>query len=165
MTAPRVLVTTWPVPGADDTFRPTPATDDAAGADVRVRLQGDLPPALRPYLGRAGDTLTVPPHTLVRLPLGFRAALPPTHYALLMARSSLAKEHGLAVPHGAGVIDPDYTGEWLLQVQTGAAPATLRHGDRVGQVLLLPRIIGQFVRGAGDDRRATRDGFGSTGRR
>ena len=80
-----------------------------------------------------------PPGVVTLLPLGVAIELPEGHVGLLLCRSSLPVKRGLLVPNGAGVIDPDYRGEWFLQVMpVGSQPVTVAAGERVAQMLVVP---------------------------
>ena len=90
--------------------------------------------------------LTIPPHST--------------------ARSGLAAKQGLRPANCLGVIDSDYRGECFVALHNDSSEErTVRHGDRVAQLVLLPFLPMEFeevdelpatVRGEG--------GFGSTGR-
>lgn len=94
---------------------------------------------------------------------GIAVVLPVGTYGRVAPRSGLAVKHGVNV--GAGVVDPDYTGEVkVLLFNHGVDAFEVKRGDRVAQ-LILERcetpdveevgVIAETARGAG--------GFGSTG--
>lgn len=84
---------------------------------------------------------------------------------LLYARSGLAIKHGIALQNGVGVVDTDYRGEIKVGlINLSAEPYTIRHGERIAQMIFTPVLHAVFTevseldetgRGAG--------GFGSTG--
>lgn len=94
---------------------------------------------------------------------GVAVVLPAGTYGRVAPRSGLAVKHGINV--GAGVIDPDYTGEVkVLLFNHGEDVFEVKKGDRVAQLVLerceTPPVeevgtIDETERGAG--------GFGSTG--
>jgi dUTP pyrophosphatase len=94
---------------------------------------------------------------------GLAVVLPVGTYGRVAPRSGLAVKHGIQV--GAGVIDPDYTGELkVLLFNHGDDVFEVKRGDRVAQLVLerceTPEVEEVHVvedthRGAG--------GFGSTG--
>jgi dUTP pyrophosphatase len=96
--------------------------------------------------------------------LGFAAAVPDGHVALLLPRSSAAKS-GLELANTVGVIDSDYRGEWKAALRTKHGLAhSWSAGDRLLQFLVVPVAnvtlkqvdsLDATERGAG--------GFGSTG--
>ena len=97
--------------------------------------------------------------------LGFSAAVPAGHVALLLPRSSIGAKHGLELNNTTGVIDSDYRGEWVaaLRTKTGLK-YKWNAGDRLIQFLIVPvtnvtlhRVdsLDETIRGIG--------GFGSTG--
>ena len=94
---------------------------------------------------------------------GITIVLPPGVYGRVAPRSGLAVKHGIQV--GAGVIDPDYTGEVkVVLFNHGENDFEVKKGDRIAQ-LILERcetppieeisIVEDTNRGSG--------GFGSTG--
>lgn len=94
---------------------------------------------------------------------GVAVVLPVGTYGRVAPRSGLAVKHGINV--GAGVVDPDYTGEVkVLLFNHGVDAFEVKRGDRIAQ-LILERcetpdveevgVIAETARGAG--------GFGSTG--
>ena len=101
------------------------------------------------------------------IPTGLAIALPSADYvALVFARSGLGIKQGVCLANGVGVIDSDYRGECFVALHNDSnEERTVRHGDRVAQLVLLPFLPMEFeqvdtlpetVRGEG--------GFGSTGR-
>lgn len=99
--------------------------------------------------------------------LGFSAAVPVNHVALLLPRSSTGAKYGLELNNTCGVIDSDYRGEWKAAIRTKSGlPFVWGAGERVLQFLLVPvnttAVLEQVEsletteRGAG--------GFGSSGK-
>tara|TARA_B100000767_G_scaffold79750_1_gene76429 strand:+ start:8227 stop:8652 length:426 start_codon:yes stop_codon:yes gene_type:complete len=94
---------------------------------------------------------------------GITVVLPPGVYGRVAPRSGLAAKHCINV--GAGVIDPDYTGEVkVILFNHGLKDFEIKKGDRIAQLVLerceTPpieeiNIIEDTERGSG--------GFGSTG--
>jgi len=134
---------------------------------VRLNTQAILP--IRATTGSAGYDLTairddvIEPGSRKLLPIGVAIKLPEGVYGRIAPRSGLAVKKGIQV--GAGVIDPDYTGEiHVLLFNHGTEPFEIHSGDRIAQ-LILERFefheviqvdsLTQTTRGAG--------GFGSTG--
>jgi dUTP pyrophosphatase len=81
-------------------------------------------------------------------------------------RSGLALRDGITVANAPGTIDADYRGPvGVILLNLGGEPFTVRHGDRIAQLVVAPVVRAVFevapalsgtARGAG--------GFGSTGR-
>jgi dUTP pyrophosphatase len=109
------------------------------------------------------EPTTIPVGTVTRIPTGVAVAVPPGYVGLIRDRSSLAMA-GLQTV--AGVIDSDYRGEVMVAVHnTGISSLTLRPGDRIAQMLILPCPQLKVVESTelpGTERGA--GGFGSTGR-
>jgi dUTP pyrophosphatase len=94
--------------------------------------------------------------------IGIALEFPPGYGALVADRSGLAMK-GLTT--FAGVIDPGYRGELkVVAAYFGAAPLTLKAGDRVAQLRIVERLGAEFreVEDLGVSERAHK-GFGSTG--
>jgi dUTP pyrophosphatase len=80
-------------------------------------------------------------------------------------RSGLALKYGISLPNTPGTIDSDYRGPLgVLLVNFGHEPYTIRHGDRIAQLIIAPVVQAGFVevRELGETARGT-GGFGSTG--
>ena len=123
----------------------------AAGVDLMADLEASR--VLRP-LERAA------------IPTGIALEIPPGFEGQVRARSGRALSEGLALVNSPGTIDADYRGEIrVIVINLGAAPITIRHGDRIAQMVFAPvaraeiveaERLGESPRGAG--------GFGHTGR-
>jgi len=135
---------------------PAYETDGAAGADVRANLPREQ--------REAG--LTLAPGGRALVPTGLRIGIPEGFEVQVRPRSGLALKHGIALANAPGTIDADYRGPvGVILANLGAEPYTVRHGDRIAQLVVAPVVRAEFaaveglsetVRGAG--------GFGSTGR-
>jgi dUTP pyrophosphatase len=94
---------------------------------------------------------------------GITVVLPPGVYGRVAPRSGLAAKHCINV--GAGVIDPDYTGEIkVILFNHGENDFEIKKGDRIAQLVLerceTPPI--EEISIVEDTERGS-DGFGSTG--
>ena len=94
---------------------------------------------------------------------GIAATIPIGTYGRIAPRSGLAVKHGIQT--GAGVIDPDYTGELkVILFNQGSEKFEIKQGDRIAQLILekceTPLI--EEVTDIEDTERGTR-GFGSSG--
>ena len=136
-----------------DAVIPARGSSLAAGYDLCACLGGDA-------------AVVIPPHATAMLPTGLSFALPEGTFGAVVARSGLASKQGLRPANCLGVIDSDYRGECFVALHNDSnEERTVRHGDRVAQLVLLPFLPMEFeqvdtlpetVRGEG--------GFGSTGR-
>jgi dUTP pyrophosphatase len=125
----------------------------AAGLDLLAAVAEDTP-------------LVLAPGKYALVPTGLTIALPPGYEAQVRPRSGLAAKHGITVLNSPGTIDADYRGEiGVLLINHGAAPFSIRRGERVAQMVISAVTMAELVaveslsatdRGAG--------GFGSTGR-
>lgn len=105
------------------------------------------------------------PYDTVKIPLGFRIAIPSGYFGHLVLRSSIALGGRLVAP-AAGCVDSDYRGEVSLIVAARGEEVHIGDGERVVQLIIQPvpqmtlvqvAELGTTERGEG--------GFGSTGTR
>ena len=77
----------------------------------------------------------IAPHSQFLIPTQIKLQIPLGYYGRLASKSSLAVLHQLHV--GAGVIDPDYTGE-IMVLMINAAPRvySIKKGDPIAQLIL-----------------------------
>ena len=77
----------------------------------------------------------IPPHNQLLIPTQIKVQIPLGYYGRLASKSSLAILHQLHV--GAGVIDPDYTGEiMVLLINTASHVHPIMRGDPIAQLIL-----------------------------
>lgn len=95
---------------------------------------------------------------------GISVAIPPGYVGLVLQRSGLARDHGVATT--VGVIDSGYRGEiGVTLINHGQQPYTVVPGERVAQLVIVPCVAPLFaeVDKLPDSERGA-SGFGSTGR-
>lgn len=99
------------------------------------------------------------PGTTEKLPLGFGIELPSGFAGFVMPRSSWAAK-GLSF-HLAP-IDSGYTGEiHAIVTNTSNSFLQILEGERIGQLVIMPIVVAQFVDNLGEER--GEGNFGSTG--
>ena len=77
----------------------------------------------------------IPPHSQLLIPTQIKLQIPLGHYGRLASKSGLAILHQLHV--GAGVIDPDYTGEiMVLLINTASRVHSIKKGDQIAQLIM-----------------------------
>ena len=77
----------------------------------------------------------VPPHSQLLIPTQIKLQIPLGYYGRLASKSGLAILHQLHV--GAGVIDPDYTGEiMVLIINAASRDYSIKKGDPIAQLIL-----------------------------
>jgi dUTP pyrophosphatase len=130
-------------------------TAGAAGAD----LCANFPAEAR----EAG--LTLAPMARAICPTGIRVAVPEGYEMQVRPRSGLASKHGITLPNTPGTIDSDYRGALGVSlINLGSETYTIRHGDRVAQVIVAPVVQVEFdVVDVLDETARGTGGFGSTG--
>lgn len=135
---------------ARDLPLPSYESPHAAGMDLRAAL--DAP-------------LTLSPGERELVPTGLRMALPEGYEAQIRPRSGLAWRNGITMLNTPGTIDADYRGEVkVLAVNLGDEDFTIRHGDRIAQMIIAP-VQQVFVEESDELPESVRGegGFGSTG--
>lgn len=122
---------------------PFRAHENDAGADVH-----------------ANDTHIIFPHSTKKIPLGFGLELPDGYAAYIFPRSGMS---AMGIVCELPPIDSGYRGEVHAIVSNLTdMPYTVREGDRVGQLVVMPVVIADFITHNIKERR---DGaFASTGR-
>jgi dUTP pyrophosphatase len=138
-----------------------------------TRLDAAATPPARAHQGDAGydlhsaESASLGPGERAAVGTGIAVAIPDGHAGLVLPRSGLALEHGIALVNAPGLIDAGYRGELrVLLLNTDREHAfEVEPGDRIAQLVLVrvevPELeeierFEQTARGAG--------GFGSTGR-
>ncbi|HQM15640.1 MAG TPA: dUTP diphosphatase [Candidatus Woesebacteria bacterium] len=128
---------------------PTFQTKGAAGFDLYAR-----------------QAVTIPAQKVGYIPLNVIVQLPANFWVMMAARSSLHKK-GLMMINGIGVGDADFRGP---QDEYQAALFNFTHedsvvqkGDRLVQMIILPRQIIELVESSQTEEKGSRGGFGSTG--
>lgn len=127
--------------------KPYRAHFNDAGADVYAR-----------------DNYMVRAHETVKIPLGFGLELPDGYMGLVFPRSSWAAK---GVICELPPIDSGYRGEiHAIVTNHGDEPVEIFWGDRIGQLVILPIVVADFVGeyevAAGGERGT--GAFGSTGK-
>lgn len=97
---------------------------------------------------------------------GIAVRIPEGYTGLVCARSGLACKRSLAPANKVGVIDPDYRGEIMVALHDHSdLPATIRGGERIAQLLIVPCPQCEIAEVASlDDTARGSGGFGSTGK-
>lgn len=133
-----------------DAVLPSRAHDGDAGLDLYACEPAHLGPGERWSVGT-----------------GIAVEIPEGHAGLVLPRSGLAKNHGIALVNSPGLIDSGYRGEVrVLLLNTDPAETfRIEPGERIAQLVLAPialadpvevEALAESVRGDG--------GFGSSGR-
>ena len=135
----------------ENALLPTRGSEHAAGYDLYACLEEDV---------------LIAPGQTVKIGTGLAVAVPEGFFGAVFARSGLASKEGLRPANCVGVCDSDYRGEYIIALHNDSGmERTVRHGDRIAQLVILPFLLAEFeecdslpetARGAG--------GFGSTGK-
>lgn len=140
-------------------------------AVAKLKEEGILP--TRAHEGDAGldlyacEAAHIGPGERWSIGTGIAVEIPAAHCGLVLPRSGLAREHGIALVNSPGLIDSGYRGELRVLLLNTDPAETFRvePGDRIAQLLITPIAVAEpvetpalseSVRGEG--------GFGSSGR-
>jgi dUTP pyrophosphatase len=132
-------------PGIDP---PSRAHASDAGVDLRSTVDVVVPP---------GQRRVVPTGVAVAIPVGWAG--------LVCPRSGLAAKEGVTITNAPGVVDSDYRGEVMVILQATDREVTVRRGDRIAQMVVVPCLLGAWEHvDELDDTERGAGGHGSTGR-
>ena len=135
----------------DSAIEPTKGSEKAAGYDLYANINGN-------------DSITINPGETVVIGTGLSFELPDNTFAAIFARSGLSTKSGLAPANKVGVCDSDYRGEYKVPLHNHSnTPATVNHGDRIAQMVIMPFIPIELEEGELSDTARGSGGFGSTG--
>jgi dUTP pyrophosphatase len=98
---------------------------------------------------------------------GVGVEIPEGHAGLVLPRSGLARDHGIALVNAPGLIDSGYRGELRVLLLNTDPAETFRvePGDRIAQLLLTPIATAEPVEASALTESARGEGgFGSSGR-
>jgi dUTP pyrophosphatase len=98
---------------------------------------------------------------------GIAVEIPEGHAGLVLPRSGLAREHGIALVNSPGLIDAGYRGEIrvLLLNTDPAETVRIEAGARIAQLVVTPVAIAEPVEATElSDSARGEGGFGSSGR-
>lgn len=115
----------------------------------------------------ACETAHVGPGERWSVGTGVGVEIPEGHAGLVLPRSGLARDHGIALVNAPGLIDSGYRGELRVLLLNTDPAETFRvePGDRIAQLVITPIVtpppveapaLNESLRGEG--------GFGSSGR-
>ena len=118
-----------------------------AGADVYIHVKDRT------------KILRLPPNDTITIPLGFGLEIPDGYAAVIFPRSSLSRE---GIVCELPPVDSGYKGEIHAIVTNNTGDGKwLDDGTRIGQLVVLPVVIADFVPDLGQER--GQGAFGSTG--
>ena len=129
-------------------------------AKLPVRMPGSVG-----YDLYSNEKTTIPSGARIAVGTGIAVFFDPKYVGRICDRSGVAWNHGLHVI--AGVIDPDYRGEWqVIFYNTTDSPVVLQARTRIAQVLFY-EVAAWEVRDVDElsDTKRGAGGFGSTGDR
>ena len=133
----------------DEALLPSRAHEGDAGLDLYACEAAHIGP---------GERWSVGTGVAVEIPAG--------HAGLVLPRSGLARDHGIALVNAPGLIDSGYRGEVrVLLLNTDPAETfRIEPGDRIAQLLLTPIAAPEPIEAALSESARGEGGFGSSGR-
>ncbi|HMJ73060.1 MAG TPA: dUTP diphosphatase [Solirubrobacterales bacterium] len=134
----------------DEARVPLRAHDGDAGVDLYACEAAHLGPGERWSVGT-----------------GVAVEIPEGHAGLVLPRSGLARDHGIALVNSPGLIDASYRGEVRVLLLNTDPAETFRvePGDRIAQLVITPVALADPVEVESLSESARGDGgFGSSGR-
>lgn len=125
---------------------PFRAHENDAGADVHVCIDS--------------SAIVICPHQTIKIPLGLGLVLPDGYMACVFPRSGLSSK---GIVCELPPIDSGYRGE-IHAIVTNCSDNNyiIYNGDRIGQLVIMPVVIADFVTETGPKRGS--GAFGSTGK-
>lgn len=133
----------------DEAVAPTRAHEGDAGVDLYACESAHLGPGERWSVGT-----------------GVAVEIPSGHAGLVLPRSGLAKNHGIALVNSPGLIDAGYRGELRVLLLNTDPAETFRvePGARIAQLVVAPIALAEPVEVSELSETARGDGgFGSSG--
>lgn len=108
--------------------------------------------------------VTLYPGSRMLIPTGLKIALPEGYEARIQPRSGLALKNGISIVNTPGCVDANYRGEiGIILINHGLKPFTIKHGDRVAQMIVSKTEYVEFEQVEElDDTNRGSGGFGST---
>jgi dUTP pyrophosphatase len=115
------------------------------------------------YVVYSAETITIQPHSTVKVPLDIAITPPPHTYCQLLSRSSLYTKHHVEVK--TGTIDRDYMGIVMVVLHNnGSQPYTVTIGQCIAQLVIYSIVQPPTkIVDALDSTLLDDGGFGSTG--
>ena len=108
----------------------------------------------------AAACVTIPPHSVVKVPTGVGVVLPDGYDIVVHCKSGLSSK-GIYAANAS--VDAGYRGEvYAILYNTTDHDYIITKGDKIGQFVVRPVIYAEFVEDLGNERGD--NGFGSTGK-
>lgn len=142
--------------------------------DLRIaKLKAEAKVPTRAHEGDAGldlyacETAHLGPGERWSVGTGVAVEIPEGHAGLVLPRSGLARDHGIALVNSPGLIDAGYRGEVRVLLLNTDPAETFRvePGGRIAQLVVAPIALVELVEVGSLSESARGDGgFGSSGR-
>lgn len=137
---------------------------------MKLKCTGEKPSYANKYAAgldlRANEEVTINPGDIIDIKSKLAVEIPSGHFGMVVARSGLSYKRQIKLINDVGIIDEDYRGDIGIRlINEGKEPYTIKKGDRVAQMIIIPYIQPElvYVDELSKTDRNTK-GFGSTGR-
>lgn len=133
-------------------FEPVYKNQGDAGADVRAYIPEE-------------KEIRIGSMERIIIPTGICAEVPEGYQIEVRPRSGLAANHGIMVVNSPGTVDDAFRDEIkVILINTDKEPFRIKHGDRIGQFVLMPFVQALYTVTDEISRERNRQGgLGSTG--
>lgn len=145
-----ILFTLMDDGGTEPLEPPSYNTVEAAGADIRSRVNFTLEPGMS-----------------AKVPTGFKCEILPGYEIQVRPRSGLAAKNGITVLNAPGTVDSDYRGEFhVILINLSKEPYFISRGEKIAQLVCAPVVRMNFIKTDKINENTARgpNGFGSSGR-
>jgi len=142
--------------------------------ELRVaKVKGEAVVPTRAHAGDAGldlyacEAAHLGPGERWSVGTGVAVEIPEGYAGLVLPRSGIARDHGIALVNGPGLIDAGYRGEVRVLLLNTDPAETFRvaHGERIAQLVVVPVGLPEPVEVESLSESARESsGFGSSGR-
>lgn len=135
-------------------------------SNAKTPTRGSLCAAGYDVSAAISSTVTIVPHTTVKIGTGLALELPDNTFCAVYARSGIASREGLRPANCTGIVDSDYRGELIVALHNDSdVMRIVEPGERIAQIIVQPYVNVEYVEAntLSTTERGS-DGFGSTGK-
>lgn len=137
---------------------------------MKLKCKGEKPSYANKYAAgldlRTNEEITINPGDIIDIKSKLAVEIPKGHFGMVVARSGLSYKRQIKLINDVGIIDEDYRGDIGIRlINEGEEPYTIKKGDRVAQMIIIPYIQPKLVHvDELEETERNTKGFGSTGR-
>lgn len=117
---------------------------------MKLKCTGEKPSYANQYAAgldlKANEEVTINPGDIVDIKSKLAVEIPAGHFGMVVARSGLSYKRQIKLINDVGIIDEDYRGDIGIRlINEGKKPYTIKKGDRVAQMIIIPYIQPKLV--------------------